>query len=64
MDFDTLSERINMEFISQAGVYDLIYVDPYRALVRFSDSLEDLNRYEQDESLPHIVKGLESFSTE
>ena len=33
MDFDTLSERINMEFLSQAGVYDLIYVDPYRALV-------------------------------
>lgn len=64
MDFDTLNDRINMDFISQAGIYDLIYVDPYRTLVRFPHALCDLNVFEQDEELPHIVKGLESFLPE
>lgn len=64
MDFDTLNDRINMDFISQAGIYDLIYVDPYRTLVRFPNALCDLNVFEQDEELPHIVKGLDSFLPE
>ncbi len=62
MDFNTLEEKINMEFISKTAQYDLIYVDPYKTLNRFYDGLEDLNRYEQDETLPHIVGGIDSFS--
>ncbi|HHV12394.1 MAG TPA: extracellular solute-binding protein [Clostridiales bacterium] len=64
MDFNTLEEKINMEFISKTAQYELIYVDPYKTLNRFSDGLEDLNLYEQDESLPHIVGGIESFPKE
>ena len=64
MDFNTLEEKINMEFISKTAQYELIYVDPYKTLNRFSDSLEDLNLYENDALLPHIVGGLESFSEE
>ncbi|MDD3173770.1 MAG: extracellular solute-binding protein [Herbinix sp.] len=62
MDFNTLEEKINMEFISKTAQYDLIYVDPYKTLNRFSDGLEDLNIYENDDTLPHIVGGLDSFS--
>jgi multiple sugar transport system substrate-binding protein len=64
MDFNTLEEKINMEFISKTAQYDLIYVDPYKTLNRFSNGLEDLNKYENDDALPHIVGGLNSFSKE
>jgi multiple sugar transport system substrate-binding protein len=64
MDFNTLEEKINMEFISKTAQYDLIYVDPYKTLNRFSDGLEDLNQYENDPTLPHIVGGMDSFSKE
>ncbi len=64
MDFNTLEEKINMEFISKTAQYDLIYVDPYKTLNRFSNGLADINYYEKDESLPHIVGGLNSFSKE
>lgn len=62
LDFNTLEEKINMEFISKTAQYDLIYVDPYKTLNRFYHGLEDLNKYEQDPSLPHIVGGINSFS--
>lgn len=64
VDFDTMVEQINMEFISQAGQYELIYVDPYQTLTRFGDCLEDLNYFEQNPQFPNIVGGLESFSQE
>lgn len=64
MDFNTLEEKINMEFISKTAQYDLIYVDPYKTLNRFSYGLEDLYKYEKDETLPHIVGGLNSFSND
>jgi multiple sugar transport system substrate-binding protein len=64
MDFNTLEEKINMEFISKTAQYDLIYVDPYKTLNRFSEGLEDLNLYEMDAALPHIVGGIDSFSRE
>ena len=64
MDFNSLEEKINMEFISKTAQYDLIYVDPYKTLNRFYNGLEDLNKYENDETLPHIVGGLDSFSKE
>ncbi len=64
MDFNTLEEKINMEFISKTAQYDLIYVDPYKTLNRFYNGLEDLNKYENDDTLPHIVGGLDSFSKE
>lgn len=64
MDFNTLEEKINMEFISKTAQYELIYVDPYKTLNRFSEGLEDLNVYEQNPSLPHIVGGIDSFPKE
>jgi len=64
MDFNTLEEKINMEFISKTAQYELIYVDPYKTLNRFSEGLEDLNTYENDITLPHIVGGIDSFSKE
>jgi multiple sugar transport system substrate-binding protein len=64
MDFNTLEEKINMEFISKTAQYDLIYVDPYKTLNRFANGLEDLYLYEKDEALPHLVGGLESFVEE
>ena len=64
MDFNTLEEKINMEFISKTAQYELIYVDPYKTLNRFYEGLEDLNLYENDPALPHIVGGMESFPLE
>lgn len=64
MEFNTLVEKINMEFIARTHQYELIYVDPYQTLNRFSKSLEDLNIYQNDKDLPHIVGGIESFNEE
>ena len=64
VDPEFLEELINIEFISKTAQYDLIYVDPYKTLNRFYNGLEDLNKYENDNSLPHIVGGIESFSKE
>lgn len=62
MDFETMTEKINMEFISKTDQYELIYVDPYQTLCRFYDQLEDLYIYEHNPDIPHIVGGLESFA--
>ncbi|MBZ4667537.1 MAG: hypothetical protein JG775_689 [Defluviitaleaceae bacterium] len=62
MDFDTLVERMNMEFISKSSQYELLYIDPYQFLTRFSSQLEDLNTFENNVKLPHLVGGIESFN--
>lgn len=64
MDFNTWIEKTNIDFISQTGKYQLVYVDPYQTLNRFSQNLEDMNRYNDDPTLPHIPGGLEDFYEE
>lgn len=54
VDFDTLIQKINLDFIAQAGNYQLVYVDPYQTLNRFYHYLEVLNTYEQDPAKPHV----------
>ncbi len=54
VDFDTLIQKVNLDFIAQAGKYQLIYVDPYQTLNRFYTYLEVLNPYGQDPDKPHI----------
>lgn len=64
MEFNTMVDKINMEFIAQTEQYELIYVDPYQTLNRFSGSLENLYKFQNNEKLPHIVNNLESFKEE
>lgn len=64
MDFNTLIEKINMDFIAKTGKFQLVYVDPYQTLNRFAASFEDLYRYNGDPALPHIPGGLEDFFQE
>lgn len=64
MDFSTLMQKLNLDFISKTGKYQIIYVDPHQTLSRFSSNLEDLNRYEADSSLPHIPGGIKDFFEE
>lgn len=45
MDFDTLAKKINLDFISKTGKYQIVYVDPYQTLNRFYQDLEVLNPY-------------------
>jgi multiple sugar transport system substrate-binding protein len=54
VDFDTLVQKVNLDFIGQAGEYQLIYVDPYQTLNRFYEYLEVLNPYNNNSSLPQI----------
>lgn len=53
-DFDTLVQKINLDFIAQAGEYQLVYVDPYQTLNRFYNYLEVLNPYNKNTKLPKI----------
>jgi multiple sugar transport system substrate-binding protein len=61
VDFDTLVQKVNLDFIAQAGEYQLVYVDPYQTLNRFYDYLEVLNPYNNNPSLPKIKGFLDDF---
>ncbi|MCX7710962.1 MAG: extracellular solute-binding protein [Clostridia bacterium] len=61
MDFSTLIEKINLDFISKTGKYQIVYADPYQTLNRFSKNFEDLNKYDKDPSLPHIPGSVGDF---
>ncbi|MEG1255380.1 extracellular solute-binding protein [Clostridium sp.] len=61
MDYTTMIEKINTDFISQRGKFQLVYVDPYQTINRFYNSLEDLNLYNNDPKMPHIPGGIDDF---
>lgn len=54
MDFDTLFQKMNLDFISKTGKYQIVYVDPYKTLNRFSGYLADLNTYQLSSEYPHV----------
>jgi multiple sugar transport system substrate-binding protein len=60
-DFDTLVQKINLDFIAQAGKYQLVYVDPYQTLNRFYNYVEVLNPYIEDTKLPKIKGFTDDF---
>lgn len=61
VDFDTLVQKVNLDFIAQAGNYQLIYVDPYQTLNRLYNYLEVLNPYNEVKDIPHIKGFTEDF---
>ncbi|MDF2539859.1 MAG: extracellular solute-binding protein, partial [Herbinix sp.] len=42
VDYDTLVQKVNLDFITQSSTYQLVYVDPYQTLNRFYNYLEVL----------------------
>lgn len=62
VDFDTLVQKINLDFISKAGQYQIVYVDPYQTLNRFYDCFEVLNGYNESADMPHIKGFMDDFS--
>lgn len=61
VDFDTLVQKVNLDFIAQAGEYQIVYVDPYQTLNRFYDYLEVLNPYNNNPNFPKIKGFLDDF---
>lgn len=61
MDFDTLVKKVNLDFISQSGKYQIVYVDPYQTLNRFYNYLEVLNNYNLDPDSPKIKGFIDDF---
>lgn len=61
MDYNTLVEKINLDFISKKGKYEILYLDPYQTLNRFYNNLQVLNKYNEDPALPHIQGGFDDF---
>ncbi len=64
VDFDTLVQKVNLDFIAQAGEYQLVYVDPYQTLNRFHDYLEILNPYNEDPGMATVEGFPEDFVDE
>lgn len=62
VDFDTLVQKINLDFISKAGQYQVVYVDPYQTLNRFYDCFDVLNGYNDNPALPHVKGFMDDFS--
>ncbi|MTI61704.1 MAG: extracellular solute-binding protein [Firmicutes bacterium] len=61
MDYDTLIQKVNLDLLSQAGEYQIIYVDPYQTLNRFYTHLEILNPYINNFDTPNIKGFPEDF---
>lgn len=61
VDFDTLVQKVNLDFIAQAGEYQLVYVDPYQTLNRFHEYLEVLNPYNSNPAMPKIEGFMDDF---
>ncbi|MGB8450777.1 MAG: extracellular solute-binding protein [Anaerocolumna sp.] len=61
VDFDTLVQKINLDFITQAGKYQVVYVDPYQTLNRFYNYLEVLNPYDLSPDQPHMKGFMDDF---
>lgn len=61
MDFDTLMQKINLDFIAKDGEYQIVYVDPYQTLNRFHNYLEVLNPYNEDSKTPNIKGFTDDF---
>ncbi len=61
VDFDTLIQKVNLDFITQAGKYQLVYVDPYQTLNRFYNYLEVLNPYNLAQGQPHMEGFMSDF---
>jgi multiple sugar transport system substrate-binding protein len=61
VDFDTLSQKVSLDFIGQADEYQLIYVDPYQILNRFYNYLEVMNPYIKNQNLPQVAGFTEDF---
>lgn len=61
LDFNSMLEKINLDFISKTGKYQVVYVDPYQTLTKFPNKLANLNDFNNDTSLPHIPGGIDDF---
>lgn len=61
MDYNTMIEKINLNFISKAGKYQIVYADPHKTLNRFSDNFVDLIKFNNDPALPHIPGGITDY---
>lgn len=61
IDYDTFIQKINLDFISESGKYQVIYSDPYQTLNRFHDDLEILNPYIERSDLPQLQVPLDDF---
>jgi multiple sugar transport system substrate-binding protein len=61
VDYETLVQKVNLDFIAQAGEYQIIYVDPYQTLNRFYNCLEVLNPYNENPDLPKIKGFMDDF---
>ena len=61
IDYDTFIQKINLDFISESGNYQLIYSDPYQTLNRFHSDLEVLSPYMNRNDLPQLQVPLSDF---
>lgn len=60
-DYDTFIQKINLDFISESGAYQLIYCDPYQTLNRFHTALEPLNAFTRRSDLPSLQMQIDDF---
>ncbi|MCL6548445.1 MAG: extracellular solute-binding protein [Alicyclobacillus sp.] len=60
-DLGTVAEKVALDFAAKSDKYQLIYPDPYQMLAKYSYDYVDLNKFNNDPTLPHIPGGLKDF---
>lgn len=61
LDYDSLVQKINLDFIAEEGRYQIVYVDPYQTLNRFFNYLEPLDYYQNSDDFPTVDGLAEDF---
>jgi multiple sugar transport system substrate-binding protein len=54
LELSALVQKVALDFASGIGAYDVVYADPYQILAPYHKALAELNRFDEDESLPKI----------
>lgn len=60
-DLGVVVEKVGLDFNAKSAKNHIIYADPYQILAKQSTHFADLNKFNNDPTLPHIPGGVNDF---
>ncbi|MGI8909777.1 MAG: extracellular solute-binding protein [Rubrobacteraceae bacterium] len=61
LELGALVQKVSLDVSSGDPQIHVIYADPYQVLAPFSAAMADLNKFNEDDSLPSVQKGVGDF---
>lgn len=60
-DLNAVIEKVGLDVNAQTAKYQVAYLDPQQIMAKNKDNFVDLNKFNEDPTLPHVPGGLEDF---